>query len=356
MGSITGLGSHFQSELPLHPKAAEFLDEAFSGGWASPAKIHQPSRRTARLLGEAKEIFAHRLDLNLDEIHFLGDTPLAFHLGISGLIAPGGRVFYPQTARSMAYAVANSHPNQMIPVDSHGLWQLPSHESGASDKDLFVWQEVNPETGVKVPPGEEFVGKIFVDAVNSHEPISHPWHAAIWDSRAWQGPTGLSLFGLKRSVEWKNPLPHNDTKPTSGNFSIPLTVASAIALESYTTEYIEAAAHLAVLNQQVRNFVAENFPGGHVAATSDITMPHLITLTIPGVDSQWLVNELDRRGLGVDTGSACMSTNMQPSHVLAAMGLPVTGNIRLRLRADHSEADLQLLLGAVKEVSDQFLA
>lgn len=356
MGSITGLGSHFQSELPLHPKAAEFLDEAFSGGWASPAKIHQPSRRTARLLGEAKEIFAHRLDLNLDKIHFLGDTPLAFHLGISGLIAPGGRVFYPQTARSMAYAVANSHPNQMIPVDSHGLWQLPSHDSGASDKDLFVWQEVNPETGVKVPPGEEFVGKIFVDAVNSHEPISHPWHAAIWDSRAWQGPTGLSLFALKRSVEWKNPLPHNDTKPTSGNFSIPLTVASAIALESYTTEYIEAAAHLAVLNQQVRNFVAENFPGGHVAATSDIAMPHLITLTIPGVDSQWLVNELDRRGLGVDTGSACMSTNMQPSHVLAAMGLPVTGNIRLRLRADHSEADLQLLLGAVKEVSDQFLA
>jgi len=46
--------------------------------------------------------------------------------------------------------------------------------------------------------------------------------------------------------------------------------------------------------------------------------------------------------------------NMQPSHVLAAMGLPVTGNIRLRLRPDHSESDIDTLLNAVVAVSEAF--
>lgn len=357
MGSVTGLSGHFQSETPLHPAAAEFLTDAFNRGWASPAKIHQESRKTALLLNEAKEIFFTHLGLRPEELNFLGDTPLAFHLGISGFATPAGTVYYPATSRSMAYAVAKSHPHQQLPVNRQGYSQIPSNSRA---EDLLVWQAVNAETGlIGVDPGD-FRGSIFVDSVNSAVPIPQwekaSWSAAVWDSRAWQGPAGLSIFAVRDRSSWINPLPHNDSKATSGNFSIPLAIASAIALDNHIKESASAYDRLLALNATIRNFIFSEFPGANIAAELDTTVPHLISFTIPGIDSQWLINELDREGLAVDTGSACMSMNMQPSHVLAAMGLPVTGNIRLRLRNEHTESDVADLLSKIKTLSAPFVA
>ena len=357
MGSVTGLSGQFQSETPLHPAAAEFLTDAFVRGWASPAKIHQESRKTSLLLNEAKEIFYTHLGLRPEELNFLGDTPLAFHLGISGFASPAGTVYYPATSRSMAYAVATTHPHQQLAVNQHGYSQTPPD---SAPQDLLVWQAVNAETGlIGVDPGD-FRGSIFVDSVNSAAPVPQwekaSWSAAVWDSRAWQGPAGLSIFGVRDRTSWINPLPHNDSKPTSGNFSIPLAIASAIALDNHLKESASARDRLVLLNATIRNFILTQFPGAHVAAELETTVPHLITLTIPGIDSQWLINELDREGWAVDTGSACMSMNMQPSHVLAAMGLPVTGNIRLRLRNEHTESEVQALLAKIKALSDPFVA
>jgi cysteine desulfurase len=43
------------------------------------------------------------------------------------------------------------------------------------------------------------------------------------------------------------------------------------------------------------------------------------------------VIELDRRGFAVGSGSACTSSTLQPSHVLAAMGMLTHGNVRVTL-------------------------
>ena len=74
----------FINEAPLHPKAAELLATVFERGWADPAKIHEPSREAGRLLQEAKETFSRAFGVRNDEIYFLGEPPLGFHLGING--------------------------------------------------------------------------------------------------------------------------------------------------------------------------------------------------------------------------------------------------------------------------------
>lgn len=48
-------------------------------------------------------------------------------------------------------------------------------------------------------------------------------------------------------------------------------------------------------------------------------------------DGEELVRQFDRRGFAVGSGSACTSSTLEPSHVLAAMGALTHGNVRITL-------------------------
>jgi cysteine desulfurase len=58
-------------------------------------------------------------------------------------------------------------------------------------------------------------------------------------------------------------------------------------------------------------------------------------VTFPGVESESLLLLLDREGLCAAAGSSCASGAMDPSHVLAAMGMP----------RDRARASLRLTFG-----------
>jgi cysteine desulfurase len=60
-------------------------------------------------------------------------------------------------------------------------------------------------------------------------------------------------------------------------------------------------------------------------------LPHVVTFSCLFVDGEALVHELDRRGFAVASGSACTASTLEPSHVLAAMGVLTHGNVRVTL-------------------------
>ncbi len=68
------------------------------------------------------------------------------------------------------------------------------------------------------------------------------------------------------------------------------------------------------------------------------------------IDAQILVNKLDERGFAVDSGSACNSANMEPSHVLAAMGILTHGNARLTLHPTTTNEEMEEFLQVLKEI------
>ena len=85
--------------------------------------------------------------------------------------------------------------------------------------------------------------------------------------------------------------------------------------------------------------------------------PHdLVSVSFNNVDAEYLVNELDKRGFAVDSGSACKPTALAPSHVLEAMGAPALGNLRIYLHHDTSPKQVQAFLPALKEVVENFRA
>jgi cysteine desulfurase len=78
-------------------------------------------------------------------------------------------------------------------------------------------------------------------------------------------------------------------------------------------------------------------------------LPHLVTFSCLYVDGEALVTELDRLGFEVASGSACTSSSLEPSHVLAAMGALTHGNVRVSVDRNTTEEDVERFLTALTE-------
>src|SRR5205085_1495612 len=77
----------------------------------------------------------------------------------------------------------------------------------------------------------------------------------------------------------------------------------------------------------IRRGVGE-LPDVDVVGDPEERLPHLLTFSCLYVDGEALVTELDRLGFEVASGSACTSSTLGPSHVLAAMAALTTGVVR----------------------------
>jgi cysteine desulfurase len=73
-------------------------------------------------------------------------------------------------------------------------------------------------------------------------------------------------------------------------------------------------------------------------------------LCFEGVESESLLFLLDRAGVCASAASACASGAMEPSHVLAAMGVPKEqsmGALRLSLGFASTDADIDRALDVI---------
>jgi len=342
MGSVTAI---FTAENHIHPAAEAILSESIAQGWSDLTKLHHPSRRLAQLLSEARTSFATSLRVPSETIHFLGESTLGFHLGINGF-PKDGDLFIPSTSRQEVFAAIAGRPAKELPVDINGRWDLPDGQR----EDLLVLQSVNLETGAIAPNVATFPGRVFVDA--TADPLSRlpeNWSATLWDSTSWQGPRGLGVFALRDHANWKNPLPHIDQRVVPGGVNPALVIASAIALEASTADRRASIINIEEFNSYIRSYLATEI--GDVDIASPVNgAAHLLSFSFLYVQAEQIVNGMEQRGFAIDSGSACISANIEASHVLAAMGRLTHGNIRIHLYPSTTRDDVEGLLKNLKDL------
>ena len=81
--------------------------------------------------------------------------------------------------------------------------------------------------------------------------------------------------------------------------------------------------------------------------------PHIVTVLCPGFESETLILQLDRRGVCVSGGSACSSGDLEPSHVLSAMGIDrdrALGMVRFSLGPTTTEEEIDHAIRMLREV------
>lgn len=352
MVPVTG---NFQAETALSPLAHQALLAAFDSGWADPKKIGQSPSKAAILRNNALESIASKLEIGVDQIEITGEVGLSYFLSLGGFLTPEKTLYFGAGDRSGVIATVRSHQGAVkeIPLLSNGC--LDFGKSPIAENSIVAYQLANGETGAinSLPNQLPSNLLIAVDATASGSRIKLPdqWDSAAFDSRAWGGPAGLAIVAIKNSAQWRNPLPHiSSVRRTYGTFSLPLLLASAIALENFDADAIAIRS----LTRKIRDEIQAAIPNAIVAGDLDEAMPHLTSFIFPGTNGEEVLRELTKKGFAVDSGSACTAMNLQPSHVLAAMGLPTDGNIRIAIHPKTSESEVDGLITALLDAV-QFL-
>ena len=345
MVPVTG---NFQAETALNPLAQEALLAAFESGWADPKKIGQNASKAAILRNNALESIAQRLGISVDQIEITGEVGLSYFLSLAGFLNLEKTLYFGAGDRSGVIATVRSHQGAIKEVPLLADGRLDFGKVMIEENSILAFQLANGESGAINALTNRLPSDLLIaiDATASGSRVALPtnWDSAAFDSRAWGGPAGLALVAIKNAAQWKNPLPHiSSTRRTYGTYSLPLLLASAVALENFD----EDAIAIRKQNQKIRSAITSAIPNSLIAGDLDKSMPHLLSIVFPSTNGEEVLRALSAKGFAVDSGSACTAMNLQPSHVLAAMGLPTDGNIRIAIHPNTKEAEIDSLIIAL---------
>jgi cysteine desulfurase len=84
--------------------------------------------------------------------------------------------------------------------------------------------------------------------------------------------------------------------------------------------------------------------------------PHIVNVAVGGVLAEAVLLGLDRAGVAAHSGSACSSESIEPSPVLAAMGVDPDRSLRLSVGWSTTEADVAAFAAAFPTVVDRLRA
>ena len=354
MVRVTG---NFTSQSPLHPAAIALINDAFGQGWADPAKIGDDSSRTAILRNEAIESIAQNLALEASEIEVIGEPRLGQHLAISGLLKSDLTFVHSSVDRRSVFAVGVAHEKsggktQILNVGPSGrICDLTQ----SNQRSVLALQGANIETGITQDVDSVIanINPTYVALDYSAAPnLSLPsrWDSAIFDATSWQGPAGIGILAIRNSTAWKNPLPNLGIRRTPESSSLPLLLASAVALDEWLKEEAIEGKRIAGLNQMIRKSLTDANIGITFAGVVSESVSQTIALVADGCVGEDLVRQLNEINFVLDSGSACTAAQMQPSHVLAALAMQSEGNLRITLHHGVTEAEVRELISAITSV------
>ncbi|MBC2933450.1 cysteine desulfurase family protein [Nocardioides sp. zg-1228] len=351
------------SSAPLHPAAREVLLAALERGYADPRRLHRPGREARLLLDNAREATADALGVRADEVTFTPSGTHAVHLGLLGLVRGSRRgdgVAHSAVEHSaVRHAVAWGARAVEVGTDMHGRVR-PDHLLEAARSPgvgTVALQTANHEVGTVQPIDELALPDdvaLFTDACASMGRCALPegWAAAAGSAHKWGGPAGVGVLLVRKRARWRPPFPGDDRvdERSTGFENVPAVLAAAAALQAVVAEREEVGARQHALVDVVRRRVAAEVPDVEVVGDPERRLPHLVTFSCLYVDGEALVGELDRRGFGIASGSACTASTLTPSHVLEAMGVLTHGNVRLSLQRDTSRAEVDAFCDALPGV------
>jgi cysteine desulfurase len=352
---------------PMRPEAVEAMLPFLRDRFGNPSGSHAVAREARKALDEARESVAACLGAEPGEIVITGGGTEADNLAVAGAHRrrPGPVVCSAVEHHAVLHACA-ALGGRVVPVAADGVVDLDAlSDLLTPDVTVVSVMLANNEVGTVQP----LAGVADVVRSEAPEAVIHtdavaafPWLDVAVEARAadlvavsahkFGGPKGVGALVVRRGVRLM-PVIHGggqERDRRSGTHNVAGAVAMAAAMQATVAERDEVVARVSALRDRLADGLLAAVPGAAETGRREAKVAGNCHVSFEGVESEALLMLLDAEGVYASAGSACASGAVEPSHVLAAMGVSrerALGSLRLSLGRDTTEADVDHALGVV---------
>jgi cysteine desulfurase len=334
-------------------------------GWKAEEAVENGRAQIARLIG------AHPR-----EIVFTSGATESINLALKGVARSyrqKGNHIVTQATEHKAVLDVSKHLEQLgcevtyLPVDRQGLIDLDDLRRAITPKTILMSiMYANNEVGTIQPIGE--IGKIakekgvffHVDAAQATGKIPVEVQRDGIDllsisAHKLYAPKGIGALYVRR----KNPAVEvapiidgggHERGMRSGTLNVPGIVALGKACEICEKEMLAETGKVATLRDKLQRLLLAGLADVTVNGSVPHRLPNNLNMSFAGVEGEALMMGIN--DVAVSSGSACTSLNIEPSHVLRAMGISedlAHSSIRFGLGRFNTEEEVDYVAARVVE-------
>ena len=353
----------WNATTPLRKEARAAMGAAlaFTGNASS---VHAEGRAVRRLIEKAREQVAQLLCADAKNVIFTSGATEANMLALTPTLEIAGR----KEPRDRLFVSAIEHPSvraggrfprestETLPVTGNGVVDLAALSLAVKKaaRPLVSVMLANNETGVVQPIAQiaEIVhaasGVLHVDAVQGTGKIDCDIAALGADlvsvsSHKLGGPQGAGALVRRGDIHVGEPLMKGggqERGQRAGTENVAAIVGFGAAATAATRTDTE---RVAAMRDRLEQGLRRVTPDVQIFGDRETRLPNTTLFAVPGVKAETAIIAFDLNGIAVSSGSACSSGKVQPSEVLAAMGVDAAlarGAISASIGNNTTEAEI----------------
>jgi cysteine desulfurase len=368
----------WNATAPLRPQAADALREALAVP-GNPSSVHAEGRAARRLVEEARQEVAALVAARPGDVFFTSSGTEANMLALTPAIQTADERRPREKLLISAIEHASVRTGGRFPrdavadiaVDAAGRVDLAALAAALAGtvRPLVSIMLANNETGVVQPiaPAAAMVhaagGLLHVDAVQAAGRIACDINALGADlltlsAHKIGGPKGVgALIRAREDIHFPDPLIRGGGQERglrAGTENVAGIAAFGAAAAAVRRQGAAEADHMLALRHKLEAGLKAVTPGAVIFGEAAERLPNTTLFAAAGMKAETAVISFDLEGIAVSSGAACSSGKVQPSHVLAAMGISpalTRGAVRLSLGWVTTEADIERFLGAWRKLA-----
>lgn len=172
------------------------------------------------------------------------------------------------------------------------------------------------------------------------------------------GPRGVGALYKKKGVRLLPLIVGGEQEQhlRAGTESVPLIVGFAAALTKAERLRAQESARLSALRDFFIDRLLGKIPQAMLNGHPTERLPNNIHVSIPYIEGESILLMLDKHRIEASTGSACSAYDLQPSHVLLALGQNAElahGSIRFTLGRNTTQEELEYVLSILPGIVER---
>lgn len=361
---------------PVREEVIKEMMPYFGMEYGNASVMYSLGRNAKKAMNKARKRVAEALNAHSNEIYFTSCGSESDNLAIKGFVyANKDRGNHIITTKIEHHAVLDSCKTlekqginvTYLGVDEYGRISLEELVNAINTKTILISiMFANNEIGT-IEPIEQ-IGKIakeknivfHTDAVQAigNELIDVKKlniDMLSLSGHKFYAPKGVGALYVKNGINFSKLQDGGaqENGKRAGTENVAEIVGLGKAIELIYNEYNSYNEKLKKLRDYYITRVTNEIKSAKVNGDMVNRLPGNANISFKGVNGTKLLFELDKYGICASAGSACSTSNAEPSHVLTAIGLDkdlIEGTLRISFGKENTIEDVDFLIDTLKKI------